>query len=88
MSFYAEVEKSEWSEDAVDLYAVLSQFALTDEGALVVLCAAAMIVAPHMGAATAAYEFGRIVQDAQAAISPPFRPVVPALTVVGGQDAH
>lgn len=86
MTFYAAIDAADWTQEAVDLYADLSRFVLSEERALVLLCAAARVVTPHMGAATAAYDFGRLVQDAQHALAPK-SPARPALSLVGGRNA-
>jgi hypothetical protein len=86
-SLFETINNTEWSDDGLELFAVLSHCELPDECALVVICAAAKLVAPHLDAAHAAYQFGRLVQDIIAKTPPPVPPSPPALAVAGGQHA-
>jgi hypothetical protein len=87
-SLFDTINQTEWSEGALDMFAILTHCELSDELALVVICAAARLVAPDLDAAQAAYQFGRLVQDIQAKTPPPEPPNSPILAVICEQHAN
>jgi len=92
-----QIDSIAWSEEALDLFAVLAGFSASDEnGAIVIVAAAAILAREHpetSKASSAALltlteEFGDLVFNVRGRLTSTRRMPLPKLSVVGGTDVH